>query len=123
MERATLKEILLAKNPATRLTGAGQNGGGNLSLSRDLFCTACFCDRPVDQPLSSCLEEPSGYRGQPYFEAVRAACLHTTVFVCLRGHLCAAYESRTAVPPVPRWGLRQISLPAGPNAPFFRARL
>ena len=56
-----------------------------------------FSARPVsvtalwtNQPLSSCVEESSGYSGRPYFEAVRAACLDATLFVCLRGHLCAA---------------------------------
>lgn len=71
----------------------------------------------------ACLEEPSGYRGQPYFEAVCAASLDAALCVCLRGHLCAADVSRTAVPPVPPLGLRQISHPACPNAPFFRAWL
>lgn len=61
-----------------------------------------FRDRPAEQPLSPCLDQPSGYSGQPYFEAVRAACMDASLFVCLRGHLCAAYVSRTAVPSVPQ---------------------
>lgn len=71
-------------------------------LTPELWCTACFCDRPVDQPLSSSVEGPSGHSGQPDLEAVRAAGLGATLFVRPRGHLCAAYVSRTAVPSVPQ---------------------
>lgn len=69
-----------------------------------------FCDRPVEQPLSSCLAQPSGYSGQPYSEAVRAACMDAPLFACTRGRLCAAYVSRTAVPSVPQQGLGQIPI-------------
>lgn len=61
-----------------------------------------FRDRPVEQPLSSYLAQPSGDSGQPYFEAVLAACMDAPLFACPRGRLCAAYVSRTAVPSVPQ---------------------
>lgn len=68
------------------------------------------CDRPVEQPLSSCLAQPSGYGGRPYSEAERAARMDAPLFACPRGRLCAAYVSRTAVPSVPQQGLGQIPI-------------